>query len=538
MNDFSTPAGWYPDGDGWERRWDGNAWTDERRRKAEPTQVRQQSNDVAPTAVPGQPAQPGQPGQPGQGPSFPGAPTAPPPAQAPAGPPPSAPPGYGHVPSQPGPGSWPTPGSWPNSGQGPSGQGQGPGQPWGQPSYGTPAGGPRKSRLGLWLTLAAVLVLVAGVGITLAVLQPWSGGGGSGDDPTDEPATAAVQGDINGDGYGDARFYFYLDYDKVTRVEALSNGNGFETRETAVDPYREPNEIFLDWDGDGANDHLAWKFVASGKQVTLTSSDDAFPEDQTFTLSLSTLKEYGDAEIQLAHGDFDGDGDQDLVIASPNDRNVDVSVLTNDGKGTFSAPRLWLSMPNAVIDVVRLHPGDFDGDGDTDLWVQLPAERVSDKDYGGYYSGDRGYALLTSTGKGFDAGAVNKPGVYLDALRAGDVTGDGKTYLIGVRTNSSTGIIDVNAYDVSRGRLEEVAGFTGSSKIGSRTLQGAVLSDVTGDGKADLVFVVKAFGESKFTGVQVMTSTGSGFESALVWTDTPVCEDDDCRIEFIGVPRY
>lgn len=505
MNHFSTPAGWYADGDGWERRWDGSGWTDERRRKTEPTQVRETPavTPETPTAAPATPA-------------APAAPAGPPPAAPPQGPPPqAAPPGYGHIPSVPSAGSW------------------------GTPPPGPPPGGPGRSRLGLWISLAVVLLVVVGTGITLAVLQPWDGGG-SADDPDDpaKPAEAAIQGDIDGDGYGDARFYFYRDYDDVTKYEALSNGNGFTVETTAVDPYEEPDELFFDWDGDGANDQLTWSFVASGKQVTLTSTDDGFPDGQAFTLSLSTLKEYGDPEIQVANGDFDGDGDQDLAVASPNDRVVDISVLANDGSGTFSEPTLWLSLPNAVIDVVRLYPGDFDKDGDTDLWTQLPAERLDDEDFDGYYSGDRGYALLTSTGSKFESGAVGTSGAGIQALLVGDVTGDGTASLVGVETNSIDETLEVKAYDVSSGSMQEIQGFTGSSKIGARNLQGAALSDVNGDGKADVVFVVKAFTEAKFTGVQVMTSTGAVFESALVWTDTPVCTDDDCRIEFIGTSRY
>jgi hypothetical protein len=50
--------------------------------------------------------------------------------------------------------------------------------------------------------------------------------------------------------------------------------------------------------------------------------------------------------------------------------------------------------------------------------------------------------------------------------------------------------------------------------------------------------VVKSYEESKFTGVQVMKSTGTVFESATVWAETPSCQDDKCRIEFPKAGPY
>lgn len=511
VNDFSTPAGWYPDGDGWERRWDGTTWTEERRRKAEPTQVRPAG--PPPSSPPSSPPFSPPSSPPGFGPG-PGAPTAAPTGYQPT---PHQPGGYGGLPPVAPP---PAPGYYPQGG--------------------APTGPPRKSRLWVWLTLGVVLLLGIGTAVTLVALKPWDGGDERADDPKDPDGSsdAAIQGDIDGDGKGDARYYVYLDYDDVKKVEATSTGQGFELEEVAVEPYTEPKDLYFDWDGDGVNEQLVWKFVESGRQLTLSSADGDFPGEQNFTLSLSTLREYGGPEIQVAPGDYDGDGDQDLAVAGPNDRVVDVSVLTNDGKGTFSDPVLWLSIPNAVIDVTRLYPGDFDKDGDADLWAQLPAERLDDDDFSGYYSGDRGYALLKSSGKGFEAGAVAKPSDYFDALLVGDVTGDGTTSLVGVQSNSYEEELSVKVFDVSSGRMQEVAGFTGKSKVGKRNLQGATLSDVDGDGRADVVFVVKAYNEKKFTGVQVMRSTGSVFEPALVWAETPECKEDSCRVEFIGTRRY
>ncbi|WP_278257015.1 hypothetical protein [Nocardioides convexus] len=42
--------------------------------------------------------------------------------------------------------------------------------------------------------------------------------------------------------------------------------------------------------------------MASGKQITLSSDDKDFPEQQNFTLSVSSLRKYGDPDIQARRG--------------------------------------------------------------------------------------------------------------------------------------------------------------------------------------------------------------------------------------------
>src|SRR6185436_1326221 len=80
-----------------------------------------------------------------------------------------------------------------------------------------------------------------------------------------------------------------------------------------------------------------------------------------------------DRPWSIAAGDLNGDGDPDLAVAHEGTSSTTVSVVLNNGNGTF-APY--------VVYGVGLNPnfvamGDLDGDGDRDLAVTNAAGSLS-----------------------------------------------------------------------------------------------------------------------------------------------------------------
>ena len=116
--------------------------------------------------------------------------------------------------------------------------------------------------------------------------------------------------------------------------------------------------------------------------------------------------------LAIAIVDLDGDRDLDLALSG--------SVALNDGSGRFTAAQApFLQRPSSA-----LAAADFDDDGDVDLLVGVPGERI-----GGFVP-PRNYLLLNDGGAAFSyAGSLlweidyNNQSTY--AVATGDIDGDG-----------------------------------------------------------------------------------------------------------------
>ncbi|TPG65615.1 FG-GAP-like repeat-containing protein [Hymenobacter nivis] len=217
---------------------------------------------------------------------------------------------------------------------------------------------------------------------------------------------------------------------------------------------RSPTGVALgDLDGDGDLDLVASSFDNGNGGIDVRFNNGA----GTFSGGTSTALPVG--MLSLALGDFDGDGDLDLVSANP----AGLGVSLNDGAGAFGAAG---QVPTAARPS-KVMVGDVDGDGDLDLLaVEYP-----------YAVGIR---LNDGAGNFRTGQEIAVPVSYGDCLALGDVDGDGDLDLVTGNNNGSPKA----AVLLNNGAGTFVPGPEVDTGNGNTSL---VLGDVDNDGDLDVV---------------------------------------------------
>jgi FG-GAP repeat protein/VCBS repeat protein len=266
----------------------------------------------------------------------------------------------------------------------------------------------------------------------------------------------------------------------------------------AADSTRIPH---ADFNGDGIGDIVASAPGASvnghsgaGQIVALYGSAAGVSSAERSTISQNTTGVPGTAEAgdgfgtETAYADFNGDGFDDLAVASPREK-----VGTDTDGGALAI--LWGSakgLTGKSVDVpdpapsshdywgMALAAGDFDGDGKADLAVGSSSSTLY------VYKG--GFSSAGTPGGRYTvkppikAGSNSSPYGPL-SLTAGDVNGDGRTDLVvdGYETKTSYGW-NTNYY------LPGTSG--GLSASSAKALKPGIITaigDINGDGYGDIV---------------------------------------------------
>lgn len=268
---------------------------------------------------------------------------------------------------------------------------------------------------------------------------------------------------------------------------------------TEVTPYEPPfvtpqDESFwvtttaaADYDGDGDLDiavlGFGLLFGESGERLLLFRNDgEAGPEEWAFTYIDVPLGDLVSGASDLAWGDYDGDGDQDLVVGTD---GATVIYRNDDGVLTptnIALPGYYEDNDQADFDLRSITWADFDNDGDLDLLIPS----VIQFDPFGYRtalmrndgpSGDGGWAFTE-----IDAGLA--PTTHAQSAWA-DYDGDGDLDLLLVNAAPLTDESFVRIYRNDGGT------FAGEDVLGPLTIEHgeAQWGDYDADGDHDILVV-------------------------------------------------
>lgn len=175
----------------------------------------------------------------------------------------------------------------------------------------------------------------------------------------------------------------------------------------------------------------------------------------------------------LAAGDVDGDGRADVALATQ--RGVDL-YLQSDGA---LAERQLVEFPGAH----QVEIEDFDGDGHGDLVT----------------TGTAGVAWRRGVGDGTFGPPTVLSSRPQEEIETGDVNGDGRTDLVGVTGDDSMIHVFVQT---AAGTFGPPADYPGAGA------EGLAVADVTGDGRADVALAVG--GNRPFSGIIVYPQRSQG----------------------------
>jgi hypothetical protein len=322
-------------------------------------------------------------------------------------------------------------------------------------------------------------------------------------------AVAIVSGDFNNDGIPDLAIA-----DQSGNIQIfLGKGDGTFTAGASINPLyegegmgMEPSLATGDFNGDGNLD-----IVVNGHHILLGNGDG------TFTVGAPVYNIYG-TNAQVA--DFNLDGKADIVVFTG---DSDFQVLLGNGDGTFTNGPTTGSSGAGISFTV----GDFNGDGIPDIAVT-----------GGL---GLGVDILLGNGDGsFTDGAIylNGSGLDADGVAVGDFNGDGKADLVvSDFMNQTITILTGNGNGTFTVGTPVSTGMPAGSTAYQRQV---VAGDFNGDGKTDVAVVIDGNTTSD-SSLSVLLGNGDGtFGAPSTFTATPAESFYDQAVavgDFFGTGR-
>ena len=242
-----------------------------------------------------------------------------------------------------------------------------------------------------------------------------------------------------------------------------------------------PALAVADVNGDGLDDLFVGGAKHQSAQLYLQTPNGRFRSSSEETWKQDAVHE----DVDAAFFDADGDGDDDLyVVSAGNEFWGDADALRdrlylNDGTGTFR--RADDALPDAMVaNGASVTPGDYDADGDVDLFV---GGRVVARQYGiipeSYVLENDGTGHFTDVTDKVAPG-LRDVGMVTDAVWA-DATGDDRLDLVVVGT-----WMPIAVFAQRDGRFVEITTEAGLGPT-SGWWNTIAATDADGDGDTDFV---------------------------------------------------
>jgi flagellin-like hook-associated protein FlgL len=329
--------------------------------------------------------------------------------------------------------------------------------------------------------------------------------------------------DINGDGNADIMTTGEVGTSRNVRVH-LGNGNGTFA---AVSSYSlgasaNPSAFDLevgDFDGDTIKDIVVSSY-GTDREISFLKGNS----NGTFQAAIASATGLSaDFGMSIAKGDFDEDGDLDLLIGS-NNVPYTVNILLNNGSGSFTSGALVGSGVLGGIGAPSV--GDFNSDGNLDFVGSDDTPQIN------LFLGN-GNATFSSVALPFATGVPR-------SLMSGDLDGDG-----------DLDVVSPNGGDLSVFLGNDDGTFTArtdySVPVGVSNME---LLDITGDSILDIIgndnttlFTYVGNGNGTFGALKSVATTGStGLAAADLDSDgyadaVSLTNSSGLRIHLTGDPQ-
>ena len=304
-------------------------------------------------------------------------------------------------------------------------------------------------------------------------------------------ATTVVSGDFDSDGYEDLVISQWSDHDQSSKQSLFKNNSGvFQdiSGTTAINHEgRDITVLTADYDNDGFLDLL---FINSLKSRLYKNDGKGKFIDMTSTIGIDFISN----GIKAGFLDYDLEGDLDLYVASGSVNQL----YRNNADGTFTEISNKSGTAGDSVKSKDIEIGDFDDDGDVDLFVlnKDGSSRFYDNRRQGYFSD-----ITTKVGLNF----LGQPSTVV----SGDYNNDGHLDLFIADLAGEQHAIFQNKGDGTfikdEPSLSALDGLTGFVIIK------ADFADLDNDGYLDLLVAGRSTRKDKFqSGLLLLHNNGQG----------------------------